>query len=138
MDLFDDLPLPKSSNFAALIPSKNWLKSENLFEKKDEDNPVEATLASANATKSATSNNKRELDTDVNDANNSETKTSKKACTTNSEKPSVHAKGYFAERQGERESMQDRHTLIDDFTRLMKKLPADMLVQYFCLHGKFL
>lgn len=35
-------------------------------------------------------------------------------------------KGYIGERKGEREDMQDAHTIIDDFTPQFSSLPNDM------------
>ena len=35
-------------------------------------------------------------------------------------------KGYIGERRGEREDMQDAHTIIDDFTPQFSSLPNNM------------
>ena len=35
-------------------------------------------------------------------------------------------KGYIGERRGEREDMQDAHTIIDDFTPELASLPNNM------------
>lgn len=69
---------------------------------------------------------KRELEPD-DEAKKEETSTeqSKKICPSIENKPII-LKGFFAERQGERDSMQDRHTLIDDFTKCLKKQPPEM------------
>ena len=45
-----------------------------------------------------------------------------------------HLKGYVADRQGEREDMQDAHTIIDDFTKDIKEVHDSMQVSYIYIH----
>ena len=41
--------------------------------------------------------------------------------------PGLHTlKGYFAERQGERDDMQDAHTIIDDLTTKISNLDVSV------------
>lgn len=83
--------------------------------------------------------NKRELDSDehASETNQVESASSvKKICpdpdqVLKANKLIIQVRGFFAERQGERESMQDRHTIIDDFTKSLKKIPEEMLANNF-------
>ena len=42
-------------------------------------------------------------------------------------------KGYIGERRGEREDMQDAHTIINDFTPQFPALPNNMYVRGVCI-----
>lgn len=74
--------------------------------------------------KPASSSNKRELEIDEETKKDTSLST-KKLCPT-VDTTSIKLKGYFAERQGERESMQDRHIIIEDFSKYLKKIPEEM------------
>lgn len=99
-----------------------------------------SSLKDENPASSSSVSSKRELEPDDHEAKKEEetsTEPSKKICPSTEHKPII-LKGFFAERQGERDSMQDRHILIDDFTKCLKKQPTEMyeLIIYLLLKTK--
>lgn len=148
MDLFDDLPLPKSNpllkSASSLLFSpreiENFSKKITVATKWNTQLVLiinsslkdETTTTAATNTNDKTSTNKRQLESDEKEDNKaakydtSTNESSKKLCTNVETPKSVDTRGFFAERKGERDSMQDRHTIIDDFAKCLKKQSSEM------------
>lgn len=85
------------------------------------DLPEPKNTTESQATDELNENRKRES-TESNERSN------KKLNSTVGEKQigSLSFRGYFAERQGERETMEDRHVIIEDYKKYLNNVPSDL------------
>ena len=123
MDLFNDLPEPKSwflrnkIFYSAINEIPLFLTCLSFVQKKNKD------TTESQATDELNENRKRES-TEPNE------RSYKKLNNTVGEKQigSLSFRGYFAERQGERETMEDRHVIIEDYKKYLNNVPSDLWV----------